>query len=377
MDAFENLPPEIIIRIFQDAADFVGIQSLLVVSPRVHAVFEAQAYRITEDLIISNPMTTMPEIKNLIRYTALVPGVHRSSVDNYIAVMCESTSSVLPRQMSFAELDRIVQIAAQVQRLACVCLSTMQQNFISAVEATPARSLCGAVRALKASEPFLWIEEYRVYWALWHLVYYSILSKAAKALPADSVQRIYACAVRSERDPARNEYIWTVAAVLSDLGLHPSYGDSKQQEPSEASWDLPEETPIPLFTSFEFSFEKYLIWSPQPVPESTPVICIWSRGVDTCDHSTVQTSKFSVYSRRLLRRIPASAAMRDIRPFRRLGVLLWDKWRVFSVGLIEKTRRGVIPTPDGGFLDSDSDDSPRLSLEEDASIWLAMVGKTL
>ncbi|KAF7630735.1 hypothetical protein AFLA_011354 [Aspergillus flavus NRRL3357] len=113
MDAFENLPPEIIIRIIQDAADFVGIQSLLVVSPRVHAVFQAQAYRITEDLIISNPMTTMPEIKNLIRYTALVPGVHRSSVDNYIAVMCENTSSVLPRQMSFAELDRIVQIGAQ------------------------------------------------------------------------------------------------------------------------------------------------------------------------------------------------------------------------------------------------------------------------
>ncbi|KAK6810543.1 hypothetical protein RU639_013712 [Aspergillus parasiticus] len=376
MNAFENLPPEIIIRIIRDAADFVGIQSLLVVSPRVHAVFEAQPYRITEDLILSNPMTTMPEIRNLIRYTALVPTVHRSSVDNYIAVMCESTSSVLPRQMSFAELDRIVQIAAQVQRLACVCLSTMQQNFISAVGATAAGSLCGAVRAQKASEPLLWIEEYRVYWALWHLVYYSILCEAAEPLPADSIQRIYQSAIRNQMWIYRNEYIWTVAAVLSDLGLRPSYGDSEQQEPSKAFWDLPEETPIPLFTSFEFKFENYLIWSPQPVPKSTPVISIWSRGVDTCDHASVQTSKVSAYSKGFLRRIPGSAAMRDIRPFRRLGVLLWDKWRVFSVGLIKKPHRGVIPTPDGGFIDSDSDDSPRLSLEEDASIWLAMVGKT-
>lgn len=267
MDAFENLPPEIIIRIIQYAADFVGIQSLLVVSPRVHAVFEAQPYRITEDLIVSNPMTTMPEIRNLLRYTALVPTVHRSSLDNYIGIMCESTSSVLPREMSFAQLHQLVQIAAQVQRLACVCLSTMQQNFVSAVGATPAGSLCGAARAQKASQPFSWIEEYRVYWALWHLVYFSILHEAAKALPADSVQGIYACAVRSQRDTPRNEYIWTVAAVLSDLGLHPSYGDSAQQEPSKAFWDLPEETPIPLFTSFEFIFENYLIWSPQPVPE--------------------------------------------------------------------------------------------------------------
>ncbi|KAE8422700.1 hypothetical protein BDV36DRAFT_279823 [Aspergillus pseudocaelatus] len=165
----------------------------------------------------------------------------------------------------------------------------MQQNFISAVGATAAGSLCGAARAQKASEPFSWIEEYRVYWALWHLVYYSILREAAKALPADSVQGIYACAVRNQRDTPRNEYIWTVAAVLSDLGLHPSYGDSEQQEPSKAFWDFPEEAPLPLFTSFEFGFENYLIWSPQPVPESTPVISIWNRGADRCDNSSTQT----------------------------------------------------------------------------------------
>ncbi|KAE8143614.1 hypothetical protein BDV38DRAFT_276697 [Aspergillus pseudotamarii] len=377
MGTFENLPSEIIIRIIHDAADFVGLQSLLVVSPRVHAVFEAQPDRITEDLIVSNPMTTMPEIRNLIRYTALAPTVHRSSLDNYIGVMCESTSSVLPRDMSFAELHQLVQIAAQVQRLACVCLSTMQQNFISAVGATPAGSLCGAVRAQKASEPFSWIEEYRVYWALWHLVYYSILCETALSLPADSIQRIHKSAFRNQMGIRRNEYIWTVAAVLSDLGLHPSYGDSEQQEPSKAFWDLPEETPIPLFTSFAFGFENYLTWSPQPVPESTPVISIWSRGVDSCDHSSVQTGRFSSYSKILLRGIPSSAAMLDMRPFRRLGVLLWDTWRVFSVGLITKPRRGVIPTPDGGYLDSDSDNSPLLTIQEDASIWLAMVGKTL
>ncbi|KAE8382210.1 hypothetical protein BDV26DRAFT_254082 [Aspergillus bertholletiae] len=373
MGAFKNLPPEIIVRIIQYAADFVGTQSLLVVSPWVYAVFKAQPYRITEDLIVSNPMTTMPEIRNLIRNMALVPTVHRSSLGDYIGVMCESASSVLPPQMSFAELHRIVQIAAQVQRLACVCLSTMQQNFISAVGATPAGSLCGAVRAQKASEPFSWIEEYRVYWALWHLAYYSIFCEAAEALPADSVQRIYTCAIRIETWIRRKEYIWTVAAVLSDLGLHPSYGDSGQQEPSKASWDLPEETPIPLFTSFEFNFENYLVWSPQLVPENTPVISIWHRGADRCDHSSTQIAKFSAYSR--MRFNPGSAAMRDMRPFRRLGVLLWDTWRAFSVGLLKQPRREGIPTPDGGFLDSD--DSPGLSIQEDTSVWLAMVGKTL
>ncbi|KAB8256688.1 hypothetical protein BDV32DRAFT_153083 [Aspergillus pseudonomiae] len=375
MGTFEKLPPEIIVRIIQYAADFVGTESLLVVSPWVHAVFEAQPHRITEDLIVSNPVNAMPEIQNLLRNIALVPTVHRASLDHYMGVMCESTSSVLPPQMSFAELFRIVQIAAQVQRLACVCLSTMRQNFISAVGTTATGSLSGAVRAQKASEPFSWVEEYRVYWALWHLVYYSILCEAARELPADSVQRIYACAVRNEMWTPRKEYIWTVAAVLSDLGLHPSYGDSAQQEPSKASWDLPEETPIPLFTSFEFCFENYLIWSPQPVPESTPVINIWDRGADRCDESSVQTGAFSACSRQLLRRNPSSAAMRDIRPFRRLGVLLWDTWRVFSVGLQRRPCREGIPTPDGGFLDSGN--SPLLSVQENAAMWLALVGKTL
>ncbi|KNG88868.1 hypothetical protein ANOM_003713 [Aspergillus nomiae NRRL 13137] len=377
MGAFEKLPPEIIVRIIQYAADFVGTESLLVVSPWVHAVFEAQPHRITEDLIVSNPMTTMPEIRNLIRNTALVPTIHCSSLDNYLGVMCVSAPSVLPRQMSFAELHRIVQIAAQVQRLACVCLSTMQQNFISAVGASPAGPLSGAIRAQKASEPFSWIEEYRVYWALWHLAYYSILCEVAEALPADSVQRVYACAVRNEMDIPRQEYIWTVAAVLSDLGLHPSYGDYGQQEPSEVARGLSEETPIPLFTSFEFNFEKYLIWSPQPVPDSTPVISIWRRGADACETSSAQSRRFSAYSRSLLRCTPSSAAMLDVRPFRRIGVLLWDSWRAFSVGLLNKPRREGIPTPDGGFMDYLDDGPPRLSLREDASIWLALVGKTL
>ncbi|OGM45295.1 hypothetical protein ABOM_006461 [Aspergillus bombycis] len=376
MAAFKNLPPEIIIRIIHYAADFVGTQSLLVVSPWVHAVFEAQPYRITEGLIISNSMTTMPEIRNLVRNMALVPTVHRSSLEDYIGVMCESASSVLPRQMSFTELHQIVHIGAQIQRLACVCLSTAQQKFIAAVGATPAGSLSGAVRAQKASEPFSWIEEYRVYWALWHLAYYSILCERAETLPEDSVQRIYGCAIRNEMDIPRKEYMSTVAAVLSDLGLHPSYGDAEQQEPLEASRGHQDEPPIPLFTSFEFSFENYLIWSPQPVPESTPAINIWHRGADACGHSSLQSRKFIVSGRMLLRRTPSSAAMLDVRPFRRLGLFLWDTWRVFSVGLINKPRRGDIPTPDGGFL-LDSDDTPLLPLHEEASMWLALVGKTL
>jgi hypothetical protein len=48
-------------------------------------------------------------------------------------------------------------------------------HFISAV----ANSL-GSAAALRATEPIVWIEEYRVYWALWHLQHYSALLKTAE-----------------------------------------------------------------------------------------------------------------------------------------------------------------------------------------------------
>ncbi|PIG88702.1 hypothetical protein AARAC_000586 [Aspergillus arachidicola] len=120
-----------------------------------------------------------------------------------------------------------------------------------------------------------------------------------------------------------------------------------------------------------FWSEFFGIWNPKMCSMS-----VWGSGEEVWELTTYQTA--AAYTAAVALDKSAIGVFRYIRPFRRLGVLLWDKWRIFSVGLIRKPHReDVIPTPDGGFLDSDSDDSLRVCLEEYTSTWLAMVGKTL
>ncbi|KAJ5699302.1 hypothetical protein N7536_002315 [Penicillium majusculum] len=109
----------------------------------------------------------MPEIQQLLYNIATInsPSTHCNSTDSYLKlcpnaqtnIMAEGTPFGLPDQMTTQEIIHIISLAANIQRLACMCLYTMQQNFISAME----RSL-GSTAAQRAAEPIVWIEEYRV-----------------------------------------------------------------------------------------------------------------------------------------------------------------------------------------------------------------------
>lgn len=180
----------------------------------------------------------------------------------------------------------------------------------------------------------------------------------------------------------RSEMIWTVAAVLADLGLHPSYGRSGVQlEPTRAAWEFPLETPIPFFASFELPQQhtdnnyNYTIWSPPPVPDETPVNIAWSRTARGCDGASNQTVILHYHSRSLARSGGlGTLSMMEMQPYRRVGVVLWDFWRVFSIGLMPNTRRETTPTPDGGFISPDPNGETR---QEWQSRWLAVVNKKL
>ena len=127
----------------------------------------------------------MPEIQQLLYNIAIIncPLTHCNSIDSYLKLcpnaqtdsMAEGPPFGLPDQMTTQEIIHIIFLGANIQRLACMCLYTMQQNFISAVE----KSL-GSTAAQRAAEPIFWIEEYRVYWVLWHFQHYSTLRNTAK-----------------------------------------------------------------------------------------------------------------------------------------------------------------------------------------------------
>lgn len=405
MDPFESLPTEILEEIIFYTADFVGVESLLSVSLWVNRVFEAQPRRTMLELIKSNPITTMPEIQQHLRNIAIInnPATHLTTpesclhlcTNNKIDDIPSDVPDVLPDQMATPEIFHIIHIAANIQRLACMCLYTMQQNFISAV----ANSL-GAGASQRAAEPIVWIEEYRVHWALWHLQNYSAFRNAATyrwGWSKETIEKFGHSYTDCNDIPCiLAELIWTVAAVLADFGLRPLYGhlaereekgkneeEGDEEESWEAAWEYPNETPIPFFASLELPlhqdhdhYSDYPIWSSHPVPDSNSKI----------DKAWFRTPKYRLYpSQTAMFRSFASGYswprgfeqawrnMRQIQPFRRIGLMLWNQWRMYSVGLQTAIRRDAsVCTPDGDFVRGQDF---RLSKYDMYSRWLALVGK--
>ncbi|KAL2783315.1 hypothetical protein BJX66DRAFT_345047 [Aspergillus keveii] len=149
MDPFEKLPAELIHDIITLTADFVGV----------------------ENLIAASPISAVPEVQQLCRSIALMQSSSTKATDfDEYRRICETVSSVLAEDLKEAEIYHLLQHAARIQWLASRCLHTMQHNFVAAVEPPCAEA---------AGKPLVWLEEYRVYWALWHLQRYSDLRNAA------------------------------------------------------------------------------------------------------------------------------------------------------------------------------------------------------
>lgn len=384
MDPFQRLPPELVSQILRNT-DFVGVDSLVSVSLKARAVFQANSRAIIQDLVSSNSITSHPEIKKLLSNIALIhdPSICCTSLDEYILLTNRegnenALESILCRQNSDLA-HRILRITAQTQRLACICLLTLRQGLVTALGTL--RSL--PIRTQKANEPFSYLEEYRVYWAIWQLKCYSDLRKAvdwrassstnsAEGPSTDqnwiwsreSIEKLDAYTTFNEIHDFRAEQIWTVASVLVELGaslISPSTGESLAlQHPSTVAWDLPPNTPIPFFSSFQparsVGNDHSLLWCPPQTPVEDPVTKAWHLTLPSCHKSSGQTMLFRSLRHRALRghsgRRPC-AAMEDISPYRRSGVLLWDSWRMYSIGLMPNSSRKGRPAPGGGFIEAD------------------------
>ena len=161
----------------------------------------------------------------------------------------------------------------------------------------------------------------------------------------ESINKLDTYTTFNEIHDFRAEQIWTVASVLVELGaplVSPSTGESLAlQYPSTVAWDLPLNTPIPFFSSFQpirsVRNNHSLLWCPPQTPIEDPVTKAWHLTLPFCHKSSGQTMLFRSLRHRALRghggRRP-SAAMEDILPYRRSGVLLWDSWRMYSIGLM-------------------------------------------
>ncbi|KAL2812992.1 hypothetical protein BJX63DRAFT_395389 [Aspergillus granulosus] len=121
--------------------------------------------------------------------------------------------------MNATKLSRMIGITAQIQRLTCMCLLTMHQAFASATATQPAGELSGPVRAERASDPFSWVEYYRISWAILELRHLSDLKTMAHGRwnwSAESLHDLDRLVSWNRLHSISAEQIWTVATVLAD-----------------------------------------------------------------------------------------------------------------------------------------------------------------
>lgn len=398
MDSFARLPPELITQIIIYIADFSAVESIISASPQVHAVFQAQP-SIVRDLIQADPITSFPEIQKLCNNISLI---HSSLAQCPDLAHYQQACDRIPN-FGYTEALCMLRLAAQTQRLACTCLTLIQNNLVSALCEVPAGSLSGPDRVRKVREPFSWTEEYRVYSSLWHLQHYSYLRKAATerwGWDQASIQTLDAYDDWNKIIDIRNmERFWTVAALLSDLGLNPSYGhypfqhkqrylaqDLEGEESSRAAWTFPRGTPPPFFSSFNLPPSRYLtsgngppFWSPPPPPPETEATDAWwltpkYRSWNPRHVSYLQLAASSAS----LDRQPKSYSLLNLKPWRRLGMTTWDTWRIYTLGLFDFNRREAMPTPDGGLLEATPRDERVLQqtpVIDYVSRWLALIGE--
>ncbi|OOF98883.1 hypothetical protein ASPCADRAFT_127475 [Aspergillus carbonarius ITEM 5010] len=381
MDPFQRLPVEIIQSIVQYIPDFVGLESLLLVSARVKAIFHHDPCVVDlDDLLASTYILGMPDIPRIFRQVALVhsQSIRSSSGDDNN----DSASENCP--VSSATLLYMIHIAAQIQRQACICLPTMRHKFCTAVET----HLAASIETEDFAGPFSWVEEYRTYWALWHLRHYSDLQKLARdhINSPDNISIVKRLKTYASWNGLgapvvdvllhRVEEIWSIAATLTDLGLHASYGSlaRQQEEPRQDRQGRPSRIPMPLFTSFKFPPRAidHPVWCPPPVPDNTAVDRAWDRAVRTSEDA----SRGSFFYQQLVNIVkafrPADPAIQDMPLYRRLGVFIWDSWRLYSAGL-EFITTGNTPAPNGGFVQSKHIDQE--TIYDMHARWLALRGK--
>ncbi|KAI9042759.1 uncharacterized protein KD926_005089 [Aspergillus affinis] len=358
MDPFTKLPPELLAKVLVYTADFSAVESIIAASPRVNAVFRAQP-TIIRDLILVDPITSLPEIQNMYHNIGLI--LTRSAQFPSLSDYQQRCENKPPIEYTEEPSCFILHLAARTQRLACTCLALIQHNFVSALDGINAGDLSASDRVKIAREPFSWN---------------NISLRGA-------------------------EKIWTTAALLSDLGLSPIYGhypfqheerflaqDPEGEESSRAAWTFSDETPPPFFQSFDLPprwdmTNSSLVWTPPSPPPDTAATKAWSLRAESRPRLPRQSSIFWYASASASNNRPSNRRFVNFKRWRRLGVAIWDEWRMHRIGLFDGPPQSpgeVIPTPEGRcltVLPRDPEERARIPRFDYASRWLALIGEKL
>ncbi|KAI2996361.1 hypothetical protein CBS147346_9371 [Aspergillus niger] len=374
MDALNEIPYELLSIINSYAADWVGFESLLEVSPQLKELFngdsdtkaDLEAVRLVETILQQNPVMRY-ELHSLFRMVLKLrqPSLVKVTLAEFMAQDHSSSLMVSFPSISRAMLKELVSIAANIQRLACACLTT----FLHRVRKVQPR--CWDKVKEEGTEPYQpreagpssWIEEYRVYRALWHLQLYSDLSIAGRRLdwPQCDLEDWWFGQMKWDQVPVvLGEEVRTVSECLETLvRFRPVVRSTKAMATKRYNekhvFDVRLISQLPNARQLRHEFD---IWGPPCPPKIADAedgfpMDIWGQGI-TSIHSNRMASIFRVCQLRTSTH-PARhqvCQIQDSCPWRGLGMTIWDLWRCYCLGLYSARfprgrHPGPIPAPDG------------------------------
>ncbi|KAJ5175658.1 uncharacterized protein N7482_001535 [Penicillium canariense] len=377
MQTLDKIPSELLFSINALAADWVGLESLMQVSPPIGGLYagdantaaDPEAIRLIESILGENPIMRH-ELHCLFRMALKLrqPCLVDTSLAEFIARDHSSSFMETPSSISSAVLKEMVIVAANIQRLACACLTTL----LTCVRKVKPRRWKGIrepslLKNQEPTEPYQprdagppsWIEEYRVYRALWRLQLYSDLSIAGARLnwPHSDLEnwRIESTDWNSV-PPVMREELRTISECLETLcEVDPILRTTKSQVTSTND-GIHLISQLPNASRLRCKFDTWAPPSPPTIPdyeEGIPmdfwgqglVSIRWNRMAGCFRACQVRTKTYP--ARHQVCRI------QDARPWRGLGMPIWDLWRLYCLGLWSANypfagrHPGPIPTPDG------------------------------
>ncbi|KAJ5369636.1 hypothetical protein N7509_014248 [Penicillium cosmopolitanum] len=381
MDGLERIPTEVLIIIIEHVDDFYGLDSLLRCLPRAAIIFQTHSVRITEKVLhacsITKPLpkvgygdshvrldTSMdrefppstPSTFNCdiyrffreivyIRTPSFRSKFPEMSISTIMSISSESCLSLHFRGRSQSEASSVmrgmIKLAAQIQRLACACLCLMLGNLEDATKRAPDIHVR---RAHAAFGPPSWIEELRVYRAIWILQIYSEIYAAVRSTGWNTQYKWALEGYASKRGLSRAmiEEVRTVHEILKEVVI-----SSPPEIPArfqDRFWDY-----LPFFLSLELKEDiDFPTWAPPPIPPlDDEVGDSWYLSPRYRHLTTERIEDFEKLPR-ASSTIIGYTSDGDLNSFKQLGIYIWDPWRYYSAGLMEPPIEKRL-TPDGDY----------------------------
>ncbi|GLA35056.1 hypothetical protein AnigIFM63309_009946 [Aspergillus niger] len=383
MNPFDELPCEILSIIITEAADWVALESLLQVSSRVRGPFagdgetpgNCEAIYIVKSILTENTMMHH-ELHGLfckciaLRQSSLAV----TSLEQFRSGDYDQLSVAFNSSISQASLREMVHVGANIQRLACACLTT----FLSRIRGIKPRYLTPSGDAPyepREAGPPSWIEEFRVYRALWHFQFYSDLLGAAERLdfPQEDLELLRTKPL-AWNNPSRtmmsellsvNEWLWGMFC-------------EKEFSPTKlpAAMIYPNSYPVyvdPLPDPSQLQ-DEYSVWAPPALPimpsDDRGPYDIWGQGSERVNRLR-SSNGLHISSVRIDYGTPSARASvycySDNPMWREIGLKIWDDWRLYCLGLWSAfDQQGLrienILCPDGSHISHGS--SPKGNMQD-------------